>query len=118
MTTTERLRRIETEARFRAWVSNHRMFEGMSIEELKTLAATGQWPVRPKPAPGTSSLDAMDWGSLRKLWKADRQKFAGCSRSELKFYAIHGHWPELGCNDECPPEASGVQDMRGTHVEP
>jgi hypothetical protein len=116
MTTTERLRRIETEVRFRAWVSIHRMFEGMSIEELETFAVTGQWPVRPQPAPGTCSLDAMDWGSLRKLWKADRQKFEGRSRNEFDVYAIHGHWPEQTCN-ECPPEASGVQDVRGTHVE-
>jgi len=68
------------------------MFETMSIEELETLAVTGQWPYRPEPAPGTSRLDSMDRVSLRKLWQKDRRQFAGRSGDELEFFAIHGYW--------------------------
>ena len=94
ITTMERLRRIESEVQFRRWVRTRRMFEGMSIEELETFAATGKWPDRPEPAPGTSSLDAMDRPSLIKVWREDLQGFAGRTSDELRFYALHGHWPE------------------------
>jgi hypothetical protein len=70
------------------------MFETMSIEELETLASTGQWPERPEPAPGASPVDAMGRSNLRKLWKQDLEKFAGRNSGELEFYALHGHWPE------------------------
>lgn len=70
------------------------MFDAMNIEELETLAATGQWPDRPEPARGRSRLDLMDHPSLIKLWREDLEKFAGRNSGELEFYALHGHWPE------------------------
>jgi hypothetical protein len=89
-----RLGRIESEVQFRAWVSRQRVLEAMSIGELETLAATGQWPDRPEPAPGTSRLDAMDRPSLIKLWRKDLETFGGRNSDELEFYALHGQWPE------------------------
>jgi len=89
-----RLDRIESEVQFRAWVSSQRMFETMSVEELETLAATGQWADRPDPAPGTSRLDTLDRPSLIKLWRKDLETFGGRNSDELEFYALHGHWPE------------------------
>jgi hypothetical protein len=71
-----RLDRVEDEIRFRVWVSVHRMLETMTIEELDVFVATGRWPDRPDPAPGTSHLDAMDRAGLVKLWKEDIRKYA------------------------------------------
>ena len=68
MATRKRLDRIEGEVRFRAWIGSERMLESMSQEELEVLAATGQWPGRPEPAPGASKLDEMNREDLLKLW--------------------------------------------------
>ena len=69
------------------------MLESMSEGELEVLAATGQWPDRPEPAPGMSHLDTMDRLGLIKLWREDLRRFAGHNSEELEFYALHGHWP-------------------------
>ena len=100
-TTKERLKRVENEIQFRAWLSMERMIEGMSDEELEIVSATGRWPERSEPAPGSSRLDAMDRKCVRKLWQADQQEFATRSGNELEFFAIHGHWPERGCGEGC-----------------
>jgi hypothetical protein len=89
-----RLDRMEREAAFSIWFRKQRIFEKMSVEELETLALTGQWPDRPEPAPETTSLDTMNRSDLIKLWRKDLQKLAGRSGDELEFFAIHGHWPE------------------------
>ena len=78
-TAKRRLDRIEDEVRFRAWVSVHRMLDTMTIEELDFFVATGRWPDRPDPAPGTHRLDAMDREGLVKLWKEDMRKYADAS---------------------------------------
>ena len=96
VTVRKRLDRIEDEVRFRAWIGAERMLESMSEEELQTLAVTGQWPDRPEPAPGTSSLDDMSRQDLIKLWKDALRRFAGRNSKEMEFYALHGHWPDQG----------------------
>lgn len=102
MTTIEsRLERLENEVRFRIWIRYQRMIEHFTLDELEAVASTGQWPDRPEPAPGMSSLDKMDRASLIKLWKEDQQKFEGRNREQMLFFAIHGHWPEQGCGTEC-----------------
>ena len=92
--TEARLERVECEMSFKMWFRRERMFDAMNIEELETLAATGQWPDRPEPARGRSRLDLMDHPSLIKLWREDLEKFAGRNSGELEFYALHGHWAE------------------------
>jgi len=80
MTTAKRrLDRIEDEIRFRSWLSARRMLETMTVEELDIYVATGQWPDRPDPVPGTTYLDAIDRGRLIKLWKEDLRQFAAVS---------------------------------------
>ena len=96
-TTRKRLERIEGAVRFREWIGSERMLESMSEEELEVLAATGQWPDRPEPAPGTSSLDDMSRQDLIKMWKEALRRFAGRNSEDLEFYALHGHWPEQAC---------------------
>ena len=78
-----RLDRVEDELRFRVWVSVHRMLETMTIEELDVFVATGRWPDRPDPVPGTSPLDAMDRAGLVKLWKEDIRKYADAASNFL-----------------------------------
>ena len=75
------------------------MLESMSEEELEALAATGEWPDRPEPAPGMSRLDTMDRLDLIKLWKENLRRFVGRNSEEMEFYALHGHWPEQVCRD-------------------
>ncbi|HST09619.1 MAG TPA: hypothetical protein VLL05_04535, partial [Terriglobales bacterium] len=78
-----------------------RMLEHLTVDELEAGAFTGQWPDRPEPAPGMSSLDKMDRTCLIKLWKEDQQNWEGRNREEMLFFAIHGHWPEQGCGTKC-----------------
>ena len=101
-TIESRLARIETEIRFRFWVRWQRMVEGMDTDEMEMLASTGQWSNRPEPAPGASTLDAMDRPSLLTMWKQAQQQSAGRNDEELAFYACHGHWPEQACGECCP----------------
>lgn len=103
MTIENRLTRVETEVRFRHWLRIERIMEAMSVDELKQFAATGQWPDRPEPAPGASTLDTMDRSELIKLWQEDLRDFAGRNSEELEFFAVHGYWPEQHCREECSP---------------
>jgi hypothetical protein len=80
------------------------MIEGMSDEELETVSATGRWPERSEPAPGSSRLDTMDRKCVRKLRQADQREFGTRSGNELEFCAIHGHWPEKRCGEGCPSQ--------------
>lgn len=91
--TSRRLERIETEIQFRLWLRRARMHAEMTVEELETLAMTGQWPNRPEPPFGSSRFDSMDRPSLTRLCKEDLEAFVGRSSDELEFYALHGHWP-------------------------
>lgn len=99
VTTRKRLDSIEGEVRFREWIGSERMLESMSEAELQTLAVTGQWPDRPEPAPGASSLDDMSRQDLIKMWKEALRRFAGRNSEDMEFYALHGHWPEQACRD-------------------
>ena len=106
---TPRLKRIEGEFQFRLWVSAERMLESMNMEELRSLAATGQWPDRPDPAPGTSRLDTMDRKELIKMWKDDQKEFGGRNSADLAYYATHGHWQEQGCGKGCLAESRAAR---------
>lgn len=94
MTRTEgRLDRIECDVSLRVWFRAQRMFETMTIEELKTLATLGQWPDRPEPDPGTSNLDLLNRPCLIQRWREHLETFPGRTSDELEFYAVHGNWP-------------------------
>ena len=100
-TIDSRLERLEREVRFRIWIRFQRMLEHLTVDELEAGAFTGQWPDRPEPAPGMSSLDKMDRANLIKLWKEDQQKLEGRNREQMLFFVVHGHWPEQGCGPTC-----------------
>jgi hypothetical protein len=79
---------------FRCWLSNQRILETMTADELEAYAISGVWIDRPEPAFGASRFDSMDRSRLMKLWKADMATFAGRDGDELEFYAVRGYWPE------------------------
>jgi hypothetical protein len=83
-TMRERLQRVENELRFRAWLGRERMIEAMTIEELMTYQATGRWPDRSEPAPGSCSLDAMDRESVRKLFEKERKRYDAHNAHEVE----------------------------------
>ena len=95
ITTRERVRRIESEVEFRGWVSAQRMFETMSIEELETLAGTGQWPKRPEPEPGTSRLDRWTGSACESSGKRSSRNSELVAGNELEFYAIEVAIPQV-----------------------
>lgn len=96
-----RVERLRREVEFKVWIRMERILESMAHEELEHLAATGEWPNRPDPLPGTSRLDNMNRKELLALWKQDQAEFAGRNQEQLIFYARHGHWPEQSCGPDC-----------------
>ena len=102
-----RVERLQRELEFQAFIRCERFFENMTHEELERLAATGEWPNRPDPLPGTSRLDRMSRKELLELRKEDQNKFVGRNEEQFAFYFQHGHWPEQGCGPDCQIVAEG-----------
>jgi hypothetical protein len=96
-----RVQRLQREVEFQAFIRCERIIENMTDDELEHLAATGEWPNRPDPLPGTSRLDNMNRKELLALWKQDQAEFAGRNQEQLTFYARHRHWPEQSCGLDC-----------------
>src|SRR5690349_10401795 len=55
----------------------------MTEDELEHLAATGEWPNRPDPLPGTSRLDRMSRKELIELWKENQDRFVGRNQEQF-----------------------------------
>jgi hypothetical protein len=97
-TIRSRIERLEREQRFREWLWYERFLEGLTKEQLETVATEWRFPEpMPEPLPwGSSKLDKLDRKSLLRLWEEDECVFSHRSRDELKFYAEIGYWPEQG----------------------
>ncbi len=111
-TIKSRIERVETEMRFRIWVRYHRFLESLSVDELKIMARTGQFPERPEPGPGMSPFDNMGREELQKRWKEDEQHWAFRNRQELGFFGLHGHWPEQGCGTNCRKRRDNEREIQ------
>ena|ERR1700689_1422601 len=88
----DRLARLEKRWRFLDWFVWQRFYDSLTLEELETGAAGGDFP---NPLPNRpSSLDTMDRKSLLRLWKEDERIFRGRSQADREYYADNGSWPE------------------------
>jgi hypothetical protein len=96
-----RVKRVQREVEFQAWIRCKRILESMGEDELEYGANTGEWPNRPDPLPGTSRLDKMNRKELLELWKEDEEEFAGKNQEQLDFFVRHGHWPNQSCGTDC-----------------
>jgi hypothetical protein len=96
-----RVERVQREAEFQAFIRCKRVLESMGEGELEHLDATGEWPNRPDPPPGTSRVDKMSRKELIELWKENQDRFVGRNQEQLDFFARHGHWPEQSCGPDC-----------------
>jgi len=102
MTSIEnRLKTIQREIEFRAWLTLERQLSSLSEEELQRSHTDEFWLNPPTPPPGSTRFDSMDRASLLKLFKKDRQRFMGRNRLQVAFFTDHGHWPEQACRDDC-----------------
>jgi hypothetical protein len=102
-----RVERLQREVEFQVFIRGERIIENMTDDELEHLAATGEWPNRLDPLPGTSRLDRMSRKELIELWKEDRDRFVGRNQEQLAFYIRHGHWPEQNCGPDCKTVEEG-----------
>lgn len=95
----KRLKRVEEELRFRAWVRYTRVLESAALEELERMRQG--WLPNDEPEPGGSRLDYMTRSELLKLWRESDQYWLGHNDSQMDYFLEHGHWPNQACNPEC-----------------
>jgi hypothetical protein len=88
----DRLARLESQRRFLDWFVWQRFYDSLTLEELETGAAGGDFP---DPIPNrASSMDTLDRKSLLKLWEENERVFRGRSQADREYYADTGLWPE------------------------
>ena len=102
-----RVQRLQREVEFQAFIRCERIIENMTDDELEHMAATGEWPNRPDPLPGSSRLDRMSRKELIELWKENQDRFVGRNQGQLAFYIRRRHWPEQSCGPDCKPVEEG-----------
>ncbi len=88
----DRLARLEKRRRFLDWFVWQRFYASLTLEELETGAAGGDFP---DPIPNRpSSMDTLDRKSLLKLWEEDERIFRGRSEADREYFVDNGVWPE------------------------
>jgi hypothetical protein len=70
-TLEKRLKHLEEEINFRAWIRIQRILEDASVDELSKITARRGFPDRPEPVPGASRLDTLDRKTLLKTWSRE-----------------------------------------------